>query len=214
MPQCAQCRSKKVEIYSKRPVKNTDANVISERRRVGAEAHTHEDRAEERAANPTPHRSDVGCDKVNYIVGARTSNDGCVEYFIHWTKLNGEEYPVDTCTWEPRGAPGVKESSLDAHYLVGTVVESSTAKRLNECSVTEYDTARKRFKLKNEKGKEVWKNFHKPDKNHSWTVAGFDEDQPATSGDESSDTDSQQDSQSEPEQTQSEGGSMELDDDE
>ena len=176
----------------------------------------HEDRAEERAANPTPHHSDVGCDKVNYIVGARTSNDGCVEYFIHWTKLNGEEYPADTCTWEPRGAPGVKESSLDAQYLVGTVVESSTAKRLNECSVTEYDTARKRFKLKNEKGKEMWKNFHKPDKNHSWTVAGFDEDQPATSGDESSDTDSssQQDSQSEPEQTQSEGGSMELDDDE
>ena len=46
------------------------------------------------------------------------------------------------------------------------------------------------------------------------TLAGFYEDQPATSGDESSDTDSssQQDSQSEPEQTQSEGGSMELDD--
>ena len=56
--------------------------------------------------------------------------------------------------------------------------------------------------------------IHKPDQNYIWTIAGFDEDQPATSGDESSDTDSQQDSQSEPEQTQSEGGSMELDDDE
>ena len=81
-------------------------------------------------------------------------------------------------------------------------------------AIVEYDIAKKRFKLMNEKGKELWKKFHKPDKNHSWTVAGLGEDRPATSGDESSDTNSQLDSQSESEQLQSEDSNIELDDDE
>ena len=63
-----------------------------------------------RAANPAPGRSDVGCDKVNQIVGARTSNGGCV----HWAKLNGDKYPIDTCTWEQHDQPGVEGPTLGA----------------------------------------------------------------------------------------------------
>ena len=60
---------------------------------------------------------------------------------------------------EPRGAPGGEgiqpRCTVPCWYLVGIVVESATAKRSNECNVIEYDTAKKRFKLVNEKGKEL-----------------------------------------------------------
>jgi hypothetical protein len=125
MPQCSQCRRKKVEPFCQRPVVNQAANVISERHRNAAEAQMAGDRAAERTNNPTPNRSDDGCDKVNCIVGARTSNDGAVDYLIHWAKLDGEEYPMDTCTWEPRDTPGVKETNLDSQFLIDSVVETT-----------------------------------------------------------------------------------------
>ena len=159
------------------------------------------DREVERAANPAPERTDVGCDKVNQIVGARASSDGCVDYFVHWAKLDGEEYPMDTCTWEQRDQPGVKESSLDESFLMQMHVELTTAKRSSEGNITEYDRSKKKFKVETDNGKEIWKSFHKPDKNHSWMLSGFELNDPQrTSKSESEDSESE-DSESEPDST-------------
>ena len=169
MPQCSACRGKGVEAFCRRPIANKDANVISERHRIGVEADIEEGRQAERVANPIPDRTDVGCDKVNQVVGARTSNDGSVDYFIHWAKMDGEEYPISACTWEQRDQPGIKESNLDESFLVQMPVETATAKRSNEGYTTGYDRAKKRFKVDLD-GKGILKNFHKPDKNHSWVL--------------------------------------------
>jgi hypothetical protein len=124
------------------------------------------------------------CSNLQRWLLSISSNDGA--------KLNGGEYPSHTCTWEP-GPWCTRGEGIQPRCTVpgwhSTVVESTsaTAKRSNERNVTEYDTTKERFKLVGEGGEELWENSHKPDKNHSWTVAGFGEDQPATSGDESSD---------------------------
>ena len=175
MPQCSQCRLDQVEPYFRRPVQNKAANVISERHKAGAAAALADHRAAEHAANPAPERNDVGCDRVNQIVGARTDAHGNVDYFVHWAKLNGVEYPPDTCTWEERSAAGVKDSNLDEEFLVQMPMHYSTAKRCNEGFITEYDPATKKFKIEYESGQELLKNLHKPDRNHSWELNGYDE---------------------------------------
>ena len=84
---------------------------------------------------------------------------------------------MDTCTWEPRDTPGVKETNLDSQFLIDSVVETTTAKRSNEGVITEFNPTNKKFKMTHENGKSAWKNLNKPDKNHSWGLVGFTEDE-------------------------------------
>jgi hypothetical protein len=53
-----------------------------------------------------------------------------------------------------------------------------TAKRSNEGVINEFNPTKKKFKITHENGKSAWKNLNKPDKNHSWGLVGFTEDEP------------------------------------
>ena len=111
--------------------------------------------------------------------------------------MDGEEYPISACTWEQRDQPGIKESNLDESFLVQMPVETATAKRSNEGYITGYDRTKKRFKVDLD-GKGILKNFHKPDKNHSWVLLGFGEDEPEAVSASKSGSSSSSSSESDP----------------
>jgi hypothetical protein len=123
---------------------------------------------------PPPARGDEGHDTINWIVGGRTDSGGSLERMVHWAKLNGEEYAKDTCTWEDASA--TTETELAPDFLVGSDVTVSTKKRSNNGQITEYDPAKKRYKITfNGAKKDQWLNLNKPLKNQSWELRDFAE---------------------------------------